>query len=212
MSTFKDFLSVLFNQYKEEEFVYLPEFWYVIFESCLKELKETCGALELLHLENLNSSILKLLKLWSTCFEIWNVDSFETLLSKTGTLLAGTFNKSLSSQMIENVTFSFAICVNKEKNSRGTFLDTALRATISTLYIPVPLAATSASADGGKTYHAENSSQAIEDGDSSDSSTDTTGLMQSFISFTKKGETSKRGLKETVQNLKIIVSSVAYKT
>lgn len=208
MTTIKDLFSVISETFAGEEYLWTPNWWYLIFEKCLEEQKKTCSSTDLFHYENLKVLMYRVLRMWSAYFEAWKVDSLEKLLTRTGPMLGTTFKTSLPLAIYENVMFSFPISRNAAEISAETCLDMSLRQTIATLSIPALLAPASADVVGKNNSHAERSNQDTEDGSSSDSSGDGIGLMQSYISFTRKGETKTRGLKEDVKNLRIIVSII----
>jgi len=206
MSTIKDLFSVISETFNGEEHLWTPNWWYLIFEKCLEEQTKTCSSTDLFHYENLKVLMYRVLRMWSAYFEAWKVDSFEKLLMKTGPMLGSTFKTSLPLPIYESVMFSFPISRNAAAISAETCLDMSLRQTIATLSIPALLAPASVDADGKSSSHVEKSNQGTEDGNYSDSSEEGIGLMQSYISFTKKGVTEMRGLMEDVKNLRIIVS------
>lgn len=206
MSTIKDLITVISEQFASEEYIWTPNWWYLTFQTCLDDLTKDASATDLFHYENLKILIHRVLKMWSNYFEAWKVDSLPVLLTKTGPFLGTIYKTSLPLTIYSNVLYSFAISMSKANLSAETCLDMSLRTIISTLSIPAPLTPPSADVVGEKKSHAENSGQDTEDENFSDSGVKGIGLIQSYISFTKKGVTRKRGLEEDVKDLKIIVS------
>ncbi len=170
-------------------------------------LEKDASAMDMFHYQNLKTLIQKTTRLWSNCLANWQITSLESFFSKTGPSLVSTFKTSFPLEIIENVVCSINICLSKETLSEEICSDSALMTIMSTYSIAAPLVAPSASAVGGKRSRAEQSGPDTDSDQTSESGDDTTSSMLSYISFTKKGETRKRGLKEDVKDLKIIVSA-----
>lgn len=102
------------------------------------------------------------------------------------------------------------ISLNKEDYSEETCSDSALMTIISTLSIPVPLVAPSASASGKKRSRAVSSDPDTSTEVSSENGDDETFLVQSYISTSVKGVEKTRGLKEDVKDWRIIVSKIMH--
>jgi hypothetical protein len=207
MTTIREFFSLVCEAFKDQEALWTPGWWYLIVTKATEELKAESSATDIFHLENLKVLIQKVTRLWSTCSDRWQVASLTDLFEKTGPLLALTFKTSLPSTTIESVLLSMHTCLNKDSLSKEICLDSALMTIMSTSSIPAPLAVPNASVAGEKRSRAVSSSPDTDSEATSESGDETTSSMLSYISFTKKGETRKRGLKEDVKDLKIIVST-----
>lgn len=206
MSTLKTYFEEVAKSFQEEKALWTPGWWYLTIEKAVLHLKEESSATDMFHYENLKTLIQKITRLWSNCLANWQITSLESFFLKTGPSLVSTYKTSLSLQIIENVISSINICLSKETLSEEICSDSALIRIMSTLSIPALLVAPNVNAAGGKRSRVDHSDQDTSSDHSSESGDEATTSMLSFISFTKKGETKKRGLKEDVKDLKIIVS------
>jgi hypothetical protein len=202
--TLEKYFKLVSEHFEEEEkAIWTPGWWYLTIEKAVEMMKEEALATDIFHLQNLKTLIQKVTRLWSNCYQKWEITSLESFYQKTGPSLASTFKTLLPSMMIENVIFSIVIYLNKESLSKEICTDSALMTIMSTSSIPALLAVPSVSAVGEKRSHAEQSNQDIDSDQTSESGDETTLSMQSFISFTKNGVEKKRGLTEEVKDLRI---------
>ena len=210
MSTLKSYFEKVVESFQTEKALWTPGWWYLTITRAVELAKNECSATETFHYENLKILILKVLRAWSNCSSRSEITSLEKLYQKIGHLLALTFQTSLSSQIIENVMCYINISLNKEDYSEETCSDSALMTIISTLSIPVPLVAPSASASGKKRSRAVSSDRDTNTEVSSENGDDETFLVQSYISTSVKGVEKTRGLKEDVKDWRIIVSKIMH--
>lgn len=170
--------------------------------------------MDMYHLRNLHEQTMKVTKLWSNYSKQWEITSLESLFERTGAMLGGTYKTLLPSETIQNVIYSISIYLSREALSLEKCLDSALMKTMSTYSIVVPSLPTSASVVGGKRTRSPvaHSSQATDSSQDSENGDEEIFSQLSYISFTKKGHTEKRGLQEDVSELKVHVStSVLYR-
>jgi hypothetical protein len=207
MSTIQSYFEQVAAAFPQQAAIWTPGWWYLTINKVVEMAKEESSATDMFHYENLKSLIQKVTKAWSNCSNQSEITSMENLLKRIGHLLALTFKTSLPSQILENAMCYINILLNKEEFSVEICSDSALMTIMSTSSIPAPLAAPNANAVGVKRSHVVKSDQDTDSEATSESGDEETSSMLSYISFTKKGVTKKRGLKEDVKDLKIIVST-----
>lgn len=184
--------------------MWTPGWWYLTLKSALKEHLSTSDGF---HYENLNMLTQKIIKMWSNCSSNWVINSFNDLFSKTSACLGSTYRTCLPSTVTENVISSMIICSMKEPLSLETCSDSALIQIMSTLCTPVASPQDNASVTGAKRSHSQTVSNLdIDFVPSSLSGPPPTTSSVSYISSLTNNGKEKRGFKEDVKDLKIIVS------
>lgn len=152
-------------------------------------------------------NVQKIIKRWSTLSTNMEVNSLASLQTLLGPAVEPIFKTSLCAAIQENALYYLTTYVEKQHLSQEDFLRLAPMTLISTYSTPVPLPQECATASGEKTCPTEINLKAVTPGENPwESSDESTGSIQSYISFYKNGETKKYGLKEKPMDSKIILT------
>lgn len=109
-ATVKCYFEQTAQTFQQEPALWTPGWWYLTTKLAVEELKKECSPTDMFHYENLKVLINKVTRLWSICYDKWEITSLETLLTRTSAGLAGTFKTSLHSTVISHELF-FLWCV-----------------------------------------------------------------------------------------------------
>ena len=90
--TLEKYFKLVSEHFEEEEkAIWTPGWWYLTIEKAVEMMKEEALATDIFHLQNLKTLIQKVTRLWSNCYQKWEITSLESFYQKTGPSLASTF-------------------------------------------------------------------------------------------------------------------------
>lgn len=201
------FMEEIWETYKDHPLINHPGWWRLIIEATITDVKEETDE-DVILLDNLEKSIVKVTKSWWKNCDKWEVKHFKDLLDKSIRLLGATLAMSFPTDMMEIVIGSWHSCTalaDYTEEDCSTILTTKHTSMLSTIALGQMEVA---DANSKKRSAAEAFKELVEQIDSSGSSASPTGMTTSFISYsTNFNEVPRKfGLVEKYKDYRLVVS------
>ena len=223
MTSIKHFFEIITETLAADKHLWNPTWWYLMAEKVQNNLtKKESTPMDISTLETWKNAIQRVSRMWSTCFEAWEITSFKELLTRSGNTLGHIYKWSLSPQILESLVLSWITLTSMDPIPEESCSDMSLRKTISMCFIPAHSPPGSVSAVGEEKFPGESGDlndpkeRALEyTGVKRPSKTGDcpTGCMSSSISFFESGEKeaeSKLGLTVPIKDFFVVVSTCLF--